>query len=507
MNPLFLLPVSAALLLTILEARFAKAFAGAATDGAPLLLEDVLSSSAAHFPTILQAFANRRAAQGDVVAADGAFDLVFSADGFDRVSGAWTGRIVNSEVRQNLRPLGASVYGGYRISDGRFPIYEDGNFTNTGGEFKVGALFSLLRDRAIDDRRFSTMDARLALQQADLDVVFTHVGVQHQAIIAYWRWVTAGRKLAVYEELLRIAKEREAGLEEQVRRGARAQIFLTENRQNITRRERLATEARRDFMTAANALSFFYRDVGGAPVIPAEDRLPPENASEPIGALDIGDAPPLSAALALRPELAQLRVAAERAQARVNLSRNELMPRFDLRAEVSHDLGDIAEGGPTRDATDTVVGFRFSVPLQRREARGRLQRARAEAEALNQRRREAQEQMEIELRNILIDLNVSLRLVSIADQEVDQSAAMERAERQRFASGASDFFLVNVREETAADARIQYLAAELRTRISRANYDAATVDLDRLGVADLSARMNAGYAARPRAGGGAAGGL
>lgn len=62
---------------------------------------------------------------------------------------------------------------------------------------------------------------------------------------------------------------------------------------------------------------------------------------------------------------------------------------------------------------------------------------------------------------------------------------MRDSEVRRFESGASDFFLVNVREETAANARIRLLEAELTTRIARANYDAAVVDVERLGISPL----------------------
>jgi hypothetical protein len=60
---------------------------------------------------------------------------------------------------------------------------------------------------------------------------------------------------------------------------------------------------------------------------------------------------------------------------------------------------------------------------------------------------------------------------------------MRTSELRRFESGASDFFLLNIREETAANARIKMFQAELATRVARANYDAATVDTDRLGIA------------------------
>ncbi|MEO1475698.1 MAG: TolC family protein, partial [Pseudomonadota bacterium] len=80
----------------------------------PLLPADVLESSATRFPDILESLAREAAARGDQLAAEGAFDLVFNADGFDRVSGFWTGGVVNTELQQNLRPFGAQVYGGYR---------------------------------------------------------------------------------------------------------------------------------------------------------------------------------------------------------------------------------------------------------------------------------------------------------------------------------------------------------------------------------------------------------
>ncbi len=456
-----------------------------ATSG-PLRLETVLDASAAQFPAILESLANRRAAEGAVLASEGAFDLVFSADGYDRVTGFWTGRIVNTEVRRNLRPLGATVYGGYRVSDGTFPIYEDINFTNTGGEAKIGALFSLLRNRNIDKRRFNEIDAQLGLAQADFDVLLTRIGVQRRALIAYWRWVAAGQQLKIYEELLSIAEDRQSGLEEQVRRGARAAIFLTENQQNITRRQRLTVEARRDFQAAANTLSFYYRGADGQPVIPSPSQLPPMPSAERFAAIldaaESGPDAPISSALARRPELAILRTAIERAQAETALRKNDLRPQLDVNAEVSRDFGEVAEGGISRDSTDTIVGLRFSVPLQRREARGRLTAARAAEEAARQRERQAEDQIELEVRNILIDLNVSKQLARLAELEVEQTTAMQNAERERFNSGASDFFLVNVREETAADARIRYVLAALTLLEAQANYNAATVNLSGLGI-------------------------
>jgi outer membrane protein TolC len=449
-----------------------------------LTSEAVLASSNLHFPSILESLAERRGADAAVIEANGAFDLVFAANGFTRSAGFWDGSVATGGARQNLRPFGSSVYVDYKLSDGQFPVYEDINNTNDRGELKVGLLFSLLRDRSFDDRRFGVADARLALREADLDLLLTRIGVQQQALIAYWRWVIYGYRLSVYEDLLQLALDREAGLQEQVRRGARAEIFLTENLLNITHRRRLVTSARRDFQTAANGLSYYYRKPDGTPLMPEVVQLP---SSPSIGAdIDTPDISqvPISTTLSQRPELELLRTAIERARNRVELAENKLRPRVDINFEVSRDFGDIAEGGASRDSTDTIVGLEFSVPLQQRTARGRLIREQAQIDALIQRQQLQQDQIEIEVSNILLELTVANDLLRLAEQEVAQAQAMRDAEQRRFASGASDFFLLNIREETEADARIDFLSADLARRVALTNYDAATVNLERLGIAE-----------------------
>jgi len=458
---------------------------GFATETArPLEIDDVLATSERHFPMILKSLAARRAAVAGTVEAEGAFDVVFSAEGFSRVDGFYDGTAVEGSVKQRVRPLGASVYAGYKLSDGTFPVYEDESFTNTGGALKVGMLFSLMRDRNIDPRRFAETDAMLDLERAELDVLLTKIGVQQRALVSYWRWVTAGRQLKVYENLLRIAIERQDGLEEQVRRGARAQIFLTENLQNITRRQILVTAAERDLAIAANALSLYYRDEAGSPLTPAPEQLPPGVPINEIGNEPVDDEIALSAALTQRPDLAMLNNAIRKEQNRIALSENALKPRLDLNMEVQSGLGSVAEGGPSRDSTDTIVGFTFSVPFQQRSERGRLDRSRALLQAIREEERLKQEQIELEVRNLLLELRVSRELLLLAAQGVEQSEIMRASELRRFQSGASDFFLVNVREETAADARIDFYEAELRNRVARANFDAATVNLAELGIED-----------------------
>jgi outer membrane protein TolC len=449
---------------------------------APLLPDEVLASSSRHFPGILKSLAEQRAVMGKALAAEGAFDTVFSSEGFNRFNGFYDGRVAGAKLDQRFREFGGSVYGGYSSSGGEFPIYEDQFYTSTDGTVKVGVLFSLLRDRVIDKQRFGVMDARLAMQEAEMDVLLTRVGVQQRALNAYWRWVAAGRQLAVYDELLQLAIGRETGLRQQVEDGSRAEIFLTENAQNITRRQSLVLTARREFRMAGLELSYYFRDSVGATVVPAPDRLPLPDQLKPHDGAGTLQENRLSSTLARRPELLIVDTALERARNRILLSENEMKPQLDLNFEYAYGLGDQGNGGPSKDSEDAIVGFTISVPLERSHARGRLAEARARRDALEFERQRLEDQIELEIRNILLDLEVAGELAVLARREVEQAEIMRKAERQRFEQGASDFFLVNLREEAAANARIKHFAALREARIARANFDAATVNLEHLGI-------------------------
>ncbi|MEE4537771.1 MAG: TolC family protein [Erythrobacter sp.] len=448
----------------------------------PLLPAEVLRSSVLTFPAILESFEREAAARADQLEADGAFDLILEGEYYDRYTGTFSGGFAEVEARQPLGPLNAQVFGSYRVSDGTFPIYENIYNTNQLGELKIGALFSLLRDRRIDERRFDIADTRLAAGQARLDVILVQLRIQHEALQAYWRWVAAGGEIRVYEELLEIAEARAIGLERQIRAGATAAIDLTENEQNVILRRTLLTEAQRNFQTAANSLSFYLRDSEGNLIVPTREQLPDTDIVAGLPDLQRLFAIQRSDILRYRPELQTLRIAIERAENRVALRVNDLQPALDASVEVSRDFGSVGDGGPTFDSTDTVVGLTFTVPLQRREARGRLRRAEAELRATQLREQRIADEIEVELDNILANLNAALRLADLAEDEVEQASAMVAAERRRFQLGAGDFFLVNLREERAADAQIRRIRANLTGRLAEASYNAATMNLDALGL-------------------------
>lgn len=442
----------------------------------PLTLEDVLASSRFHAPQVLEAMARVRGAEGRLVSTQAAFDTVFSAEAESRALGYYSGSKAGVSVKQPFSNNGGYAYGGYRISSGSFPVYEDEYVTNQAGEMKAGAIFALMRDRAIDERRFARTLAEADVAIAEADRLMIAIGVQRAALAAYNNWVAAGLRLKVYQGLLKLAEERQSGFSRQVAEGARPRILLTENEQNILRRQSLVVQSEQALAQAAATLSLYLRDANGAPVIPSADRLPgtlppllkPAMANAEAGTI-----------AARRPDYRTLEIRIRQQSQRLALDRNNFLPRLDVKVEASQDIG---AGSFTRRPAEGKLGLSFTVPLQQSAARGRIAQTNAEIEGFRQRARLLEDQIGAEVTQLSVAVDATARLRRIAEDEQDRASTMASAERRRFEAGASDFFLVNVREEAAADAQVRALDAAIRQIAANAELAAVTADLDALGL-------------------------
>ena len=443
-----------------------------AAHAAELTLDEVLRSSATHAPQILEAMARQRQADARALTAQGQFDLVFDADAQSRALGFYDGAFADVKAMRPLQNNGGNIYTGYRLSTGSFPSYEGKSITNQLGEVRVGGVFSLLRDRFIDERRGRRELAEVDIDLAALDRDLVAIGVQRRAIEAYQQWVAAGQRVVTLRELFELAQQRQASIDRQIELGARPAILSVENRQNIVRRQSLLVRAEQDLTLFANALSLFLRDDLGRTIVPDPSRLPPR--------MPEGVKPRLidrQEAMSGRPDIQALLARIEQNSIRVRMAENELRPRLDVRAEASKDIG---PGSDVRTPAEALFGLRFSVPLEQRAAKGRIAEVAAEQDALSIRLRFLEEQVGVEIANLRTQMDGAERLAALATDEAALARRMAEAERRRYALGASDFLVVNLREEALADATIREIDAIYRSAAARAELVAAMADRDQL---------------------------
>ncbi len=448
-----------------------------ANGDAGLSLGTVLASSERHFPEIQIAVEEKLLREGRLTSKLGAFDLALEQESLVWADGFYDGVSADTRFVKRLPWSNTRLSAGYRATNDDFPVYQQELVTNDAGEFNVGVVLSLWRDRTIDDRRFDVESARLGILAAEINITLASIVTQRAAARAYWNWVAAGRRQSIYADLTDLAEGRMAGLERRVAEGDVAQIDVIENRQNLLRRKALLTNAMRDFVAASIELSLYLRDENGDPISPSLADMPVDFPSTIAGTGDPEEV--INEVLARRPELAKLDNSVILEQQKLRLAENELNPRVDLSFKGSHDIGG---GNRSRKGFEAIAELTLSIPLERRRGEGLVATSRARLRQLELERRLLENRLSNEIRKLHNTLEAARHFVEITAMEANLAETLEDAERKKFADGASDFFIVNLREERRADARIRNLRSQLEYFLSLTDYYAITVDLKELGL-------------------------
>lgn len=441
--------------------------------GPPLLLEEMLASLERTYPPFQAILQERDIAAGDVLSAEGAFDLHLNADSRNYPLGYYNRSVHDVFLEQPLRWNGAKVFGGYRLAQGRFPDYYNYLNTRGGGALVAGIDLPLLRNREIDARRAKLMQAEIERCKVEPTIVKQRITLFKDASKVYWNWVAAGQSSAIYRDLIRVSEARGEGLERQVREGIGRAIDLVDFRRILLSRQQQSVAADRRFQQATIELSLYYRDGQGFPSMPEEARLPQ----------DFPPAPPpdprrlpedIEVALRLRPEILSLRLQARKADVDRQFARNQLKPSLNLYVYTEQNVGN-------RDA-DLGKDFRpfimessllFDIPLQRSHARGRVMAADANLRQVAMQTRYASERIRADVQDATSALvTAHEQLVRYRENEL-VNRRLEQAERTALREGSSTVLFLNLREQSTSDARAARVEAEAKFHAALAEYRAA----------------------------------
>ena len=438
----------------------------------PLQLDTVIDSVIASYPLLRSAMFGRNIAQGDLLAANGEFDLKLKADTLNMPQGFY------ENYRQSVgaeQPLfgGGSVFGGYRIGTGNFPEWYGDRRTKLGGEFKAGATIPLAQNRTIDDRRAGVWRNDWEVQSVEPEIQAQLIEFVQVASIAYWNWVAAGQFVQITEDLLKNATERNDGLRTRVDQGDAPAIELTDNQRLIVSRRTKLIDARRKFQQSAYKLSLFLRDESGQPRVIDESHRPREfpRADDPSRHNRDAD---IQAAIANRPELRALAIRREQLNIDLANAQNLSLPQVDAVLVGSQDVGNPAN--PKKDDKspfELEAGLMASVPLQRNKARGKSQAVEGKLAQLQAKTQFTQEKIVAEVQSASAALNAAYQQLEQAHQSLDLARQLETAERRKFDLGDSNLLLVNLREQATADAAVTEVEARLNYFDAKADYRAA----------------------------------
>jgi outer membrane protein TolC len=422
--------------------------------GGPLALDEVLEAVEQHYPLLRAVEQERAIAGGRLVSAMGAFDLNLNA-GADGQGTTYDNFRSSVGVSQGLPFAGLGAFAGYRNGYGDFPTYNLGQKTADGGEFRAGLTVPLLQNRAIDRPRANIQQARLDVQIAEPVIERQRLDFQRAAARTYWNWVAAGHRLKVAEALVALAAERDEQLKRQVAEGRTPNIERIDNQQNMAQRNGVLVQAQRAFQQAGIDLSLFLRDGQGQPTLAGADRLPAFPDVRPIDTAAFEAA--LQTAFENRPELRRLALQRERTAVELRLAENQTLPALNAVVGAAQDVGPgkSSLSGPNGlDRTTVNGGLAMQLPVQRRDARGRVTVARAQLAQLDQQLRQAEDVVRAEVQDSFSALERAYEFHRQARQRVELARLVAAAEREQLRLGRSDVLRVTLREQAAFDAEV-----------------------------------------------------
>jgi outer membrane protein TolC len=436
----------------------------------PLLLPEVLVSVQTQYPPYLAALIEQDIANGRVRQAMGAFDLNLNSGATTSLAGYYDGRTGYAMLEQPLPFWGGSVYGGYRLSSGFLPNYNKER-TGVDGEGVLGFRIPLLRDGTIDRRRASLWQAQIDQELADPIILRQYLDFIRSATIAYYNWVAAGQRLALAEELLRIAKDRDSAIAEQVKKGASAPIVQIDNQRLVVSREIATVQALRRFQATAIEQSLFFRTQDKAePIIATRDRVP--KAFPPHPRLDEAQlTADIAKAAIFRPEIRRIELLVQKVEIDRKLAKNNMLPNLDVGVEAGQFLG----GNRPRDIEQNEIEAKieFKMPLQRRDAKGRIDIADATIERLNNDKRFARDRIVADVRDAYSALIAAYDALKMTRKNVELARQLEAAENERLKQGATDLLALQIREQATFDGQVLEVEAQADYFRAQANYRAA----------------------------------
>ncbi len=433
-------------------------------------VNDVISSTFKHHPLILSQIKQFNQAESTLTQSLGAFDLNLKSTAEGYTEGYYDGQAFSAFLEKPLYYMNSKVYSGYRRSRGDFPTYSEELLTQNQGEVFAGVMVSLLRNRGIDAQRFRKILAEQDLVQSKLQLNEQYIELQTMAGDAYFKWLTSLEKVRVQKELLSLAESRVQNFATRIRKGDLAKIYGLENEQYILKRKYELNAQERNLYVSSLYLSLFLRDENGAPII-----LKPTNPSK---ITDIKKAKVKKQKDLLtvvnQQDLMIKTLQSQRAQTQANrkMGFNDLLPRLDVKYEISQDRG---VPDPTLDPLEQKVYLNLEIPIERRLGTGRLQAAKAKQEAIDFKIDFKKEKNQTEVLALLNNLKIYKTNFDLTKKEIDLAQKLREAELVKFNKGASDFILVNFREESLAESKIKNLNAYL-------DYNLNFIQLQRLAV-------------------------
>ena len=436
-----------------------------------LHLDEVLRTVRERFLPLRASADDRDIAVAEEAASEGAFDPVLRARVGAIPYGYYQQLRLEAWVEQPTPFWGLTATAGYRLGLGKFAVYDGKLVTNAGGEIYGRLDLPLLRNGQTDARRTAIRRTRLGRKSAIVMYRREELTHLHAAAVRWVDWVASGQRLATQAALLEVVRARDVAWRRRVTVGDLPAIDAVETGRAVVVRQTAVVVAARVLQQASLELGLY---LGDRQATPAQNRLPAQLSLPTMNVLGAEES--IVLALARRPEPERLRLAQQQSELDLALHKNQRLPALNLYGGVSYDVGRAPadpELGRSLQGPVVEAGLFLDIPIPNRAARSRVVAAEAALRKTGRQLDFSRERVTVDVADALSALAAARERLVLASLEEKLTRELELGERKKLDAGESTLFLVNLREQSTAEAAVRVIDATADTYKAWLGYLAA----------------------------------
>ncbi len=412
--------------------------------GHALTEQEVVKSVLNHFPLIEEAELKAESANGELTAAEGAFDhkLIFKSR--NRIEDKYDNQYIETIIERRTAIGGTSLVAGHRQGQGNFPAYDGKYSTSAAGEIFAGLSVPLLRDFKTDEYRTNLKLRQIEKKQALLQVDLKKMVYLHKALSLYYKWILETQKLKINKSIFELAKIRHEMIEKRFKAGDIERLKVTDNQRAIDKRNGDIIKNEIDLNKIRTELSVFLRDEQGNPVpIPLE--------TDPEFILKKKESSIISSKIWKNPQIEIMSLEKEKLKLESTYYDQSRLPGLNVELLGAKELS----SNEPYDPESLQLAVKFDFPLENRKAEGKSVAYNYKLMAIDQSMRFLETELSQQLSFFIKASADSKVRWKITTKEFEGAKKMSEAEKNRWTQGASDLFVVNLREQDVADVEMR----------------------------------------------------
>ncbi|MCB0698789.1 MAG: TolC family protein [Chitinophagales bacterium] len=414
-----------------------------------------------YHPVVKQAALMVEQSDAKVTAARGAFDPIVSTN-FDRKT--FGGNLYYSYLNPELK---IPTWYGVDLKVGTEEVIGNRVTTETtlGQTSYAGVNVSVLNGLLFDERRTVLRQAQSVAEMTDAERRLVVNNTLFESIATYFNWVKEYNTYKIYQDVVRVNKERLKMVKLEYEQGNRPAIDTVEAKTQLQTYQLLESEAWVSFQNAGLELANYMWLENSTPTRWSDRVVPHSDVLE--GSFSVSNIPSLEVlltdALSRHPKLDAMRFKIDVLETERRLQFQSFLPKLDVGANVLNKGYDVPNDLTMPFLENNYkLGVDFYMPLLYRKARGGYKAAKLKVQETELSRDYTALQIENKVKSYYNEVLALQQQIELYQSAYDNFSTMYRGEMIRYEVGESNLFLINSRETKLLAAQQKLLELKVK---------------------------------------------